>query len=54
MDFLRLKKITAIEYWSWMNELRCFNGKNSKKPESYKENNKFVKNKQKVVYFVTV
>ena len=31
-----------------MNELRCFNWKNSKKPESYQEN------KQKVVYFVTV
>ena len=37
-----------------MNELRCFNWKNSKKPESYQENNKFVKNKQKVGYLVTV
>ena len=48
------EKLTAIKYWPRMNKLTGFTWKYSTKTRNLSKNDKFVTNKTRIYYFVTV
>ena len=51
-ELFEIEKLTAIKYWSRMNELTCFKWKYSKKLESYQKMINMLQEKQGFVFLL--